>query len=154
MNPIPLLLFLHLVAVAVWVGGMFFAYVCLRPVAAAQLDPPLRLALWVGVFSRFFPWVWLAVTLILVSGLTMISLIGWRGAPPHWHAMLTLGSVMMLLFAHLTFALFPRLRQGVAASEWPKAGAALNQIRKVVGFNLVLGLTPIGVATLGAYFRH
>ena len=66
MNPIPLLLFLHLVAVAVWVGGMFFAYVCLRPVAAAQLDPPLRLALWVGVFSRFFPWVWLA-TLIGVG---------------------------------------------------------------------------------------
>lgn len=154
MNLIPLLLFLHIVAVAVWVGGMFFAYVCLRPVAAAQLEPPLRLALWVGVFSRFFPWVWLAVILILVSGLTMISLIGWLGAPPHWHAMLTLGVVMMLLFAHLTFALFPRLRQGVAASDWPKAGAALNQIRKVVGINLVLGLTTIAVATLGAYLRH
>lgn len=154
MNPIPLLLFLHLASVAVWVGGMFFAYVCLRPVAAAQLEPPLRLALWVGVFSRFFPWVWLAVTLILVSGLSMISLVGWRGAPPYWHAMLTLGSVMMLMFAHLYFALFPRLRQGVAASDWPRAGAALNQIRKVVGINLLLGLTTIAIATLGAYLRH
>lgn len=154
MNFIPLLLFLHLVSVAIWVGGMFFAYVCLRPVAAAQLEPPQRLALWLGVFDRFFPWVWLAVTLILASGLTMITLVGWLGAPPRWHAMLALGSVMMLLFAHLYFAMFPRLRRGVAASDWPKAGAALNQIRKVVGINLLLGLLTIAIATLGAYWGH
>ncbi|MCX7168828.1 MAG: hypothetical protein NTY41_00670, partial [Proteobacteria bacterium] len=66
MNPIPLLLFLHLISVTVWVGGMFFAYVCLRPVVAAQLQPPQRLPLWAAVFARFFPWVWLAVVLIPV----------------------------------------------------------------------------------------
>ena len=54
----PILLFLHLTGVAVWVGGMFFAWVCLRPVAAVQLQPPARLSLWLAVFARFFPWVW------------------------------------------------------------------------------------------------
>jgi len=152
MNLIPLLLFLHLASVAIWVGGMFFAYVCLRPVAAAQLQPPQRLPLWLGVFERFFPWVWLAVTLILVSGLTMITLVGWHGAPLHWLVMLTLGSIMMLIYAHLYFALLPRLRRGVAASDWPQAGAALNQIRQVVGFNLALGVLTIATATLGVYF--
>ena len=39
----PLLLFLHVAGVVVWVGGMFFAYVCLRPRAASQLEPPPRL---------------------------------------------------------------------------------------------------------------
>ena len=61
MNTQPLWLFLHLAGVVVWVGGMFFAYVCLRPVAAETLDPPLRLTLWVKVFERFFRFVWAAV---------------------------------------------------------------------------------------------
>ncbi|HUW38628.1 MAG TPA: DUF4149 domain-containing protein [Rhodocyclaceae bacterium] len=154
MKLIPLLLFLHLISVAVWVGGMFFAYLCLRPVAAAQLDPPQRLALWAGVFERFFPWVWLAVALILGSGLDMfvvIGAIGRQGVPLHWHLMLATGIIMMMIFAHLYFSPYRRLRQGVAAADWSLAGAALNQIRKMVGFNLALGLFTIAVATLGIY---
>ncbi|MBN9426061.1 MAG: hypothetical protein J0H09_06095, partial [Burkholderiales bacterium] len=61
-------LLLHIVAVAIWVGGMFFAYVCLRPVAAELLEPPQRLRLWRGVFRRFFAWVWGAVLLMAASG--------------------------------------------------------------------------------------
>ncbi|MGN5479437.1 hypothetical protein ACTMU2_28655 [Cupriavidus basilensis] len=58
MNFLPILLFLHVTAAVVWVGGMFFAYLCLRPVAGQVLDPPSRLQLWRGVFDRFFRWVW------------------------------------------------------------------------------------------------
>ena len=54
-------LLLHALAAVVWVGGMFFAHMALRPVAASLLEPPQRLALWVGVFSRFFPWVFVAI---------------------------------------------------------------------------------------------
>ena len=63
-----LALFFHLSGMVVWVGGMFFAYVCLRPAAGNVLEPPQRLRLWTGVFSRFFPWVWLSVAAILGSG--------------------------------------------------------------------------------------
>ena len=31
---------LHLLAAVIWVGGMFFAYMALRPVAASLLEPP------------------------------------------------------------------------------------------------------------------
>lgn len=151
MKLIPLLLFLHLVAVVVWVGGMFFAYLCLRPVAATALEPQQRLALWAGVLGRFFPWVWLAVVLILGSGMTIMASVGWH-VPVQWHLMLTLGIIMMLIFAHLYFAPYPRLRRSVAAADWPRAAAALNQIRIMVGVNLALGMSTIAIATLGAYF--
>ena len=49
-------LFLHFLAVAVWIGGMVFAHFCLRP-AIADLSPQLRLPLWESVFGRFFNWV-------------------------------------------------------------------------------------------------
>jgi len=149
----PLLLFLHIVAVVVWVGGMFFAYLCLRPVAAATLEPPQRLTLWAGVLGRFFPWVWLAVALILGSGLTIIAGVGGH-MPLHWHLMLTLGIIMMMIFAHLFFSPYRKLCRFVAAADWPRAAAALNQIRKMVGVNLVLGLSTVAIATLGAYFSR
>ncbi|MFP3757793.1 hypothetical protein SB751_28330, partial [Cupriavidus sp. SIMBA_020] len=60
-------LFLHLLAVAVWVGGMVFANFCLRP-ALSDLTPPLRLPLIEGVFGRFFNWVSGSVIVILLSG--------------------------------------------------------------------------------------
>ena len=148
----PLLLFLHLGSVVVWVGGMFFAYVCLRPVAAAQLEPPTRLALWAGVFGRFFPWVWLAIAILLASGLAMLLMIGMKAAPLYMHVMLLTGLAMMAIFAHVYFAPYTRLRRGVAASDWAGAAAALNQIRQLVGINLSLGLITIAVAKLGLYF--
>lgn len=148
----PLLLFFHVAGVVVWVGGMFFAYVCLRPVAAAQLDAPTRLRLWEGVFLRFFPWVWVSVLMILASGIAMLVHVGMAAAPPHWHAMMAVGLLMMAIFMHVYFAPFRRLRRAVAAGQWPDGGHALAQIRQLVGINLSLGLVNILIATLGWWF--
>ena len=65
---------IHLLAVLIWVGGMFFAYVVLRPAAVEVLQPPERLRLWESVFRRFFNWVWGAAGAILVTGLYLIYL--------------------------------------------------------------------------------
>lgn len=143
------LLFLHIAGIVVWVGGMFFAYFCLRPVAAEQLQPPQRLPLWAAVFERFFPWVWAAVIVVLVSGLGMILQVGFARAPLFHHLMLGSGSLMMLIFLHVFFAPFKRLKHNVALHHWREAGAALSRIRKSVGINLVVGLVTIAIATLG-----
>lgn len=141
--------FLHVLSVVIWVGGMFFAYMALRPVAAERLEPPQRLNLWEGVFSRFFPWVWLCVALILGSGLFMMARLG--RPPVSVMAMFGLGFLMMLLFAHVYFSPFKRLKRAVAAQDWPAGGAALAQLRRLIGINLSLGLITVAVAVLGAY---
>jgi len=64
---------IHTLGAIVWVGGMFFAYVILRPSAGA-LEPAVRLSLWCRVFSRFFGWVWLSVAALLASGFGMVFL--------------------------------------------------------------------------------
>jgi uncharacterized membrane protein len=145
-------LFLHVLAVVVWVGGMFFAYMALRPVAAGVLEPPQRLTLWAGVFGKFFPWVWTSVGLILVSGFYMLMLIGGPAAPHYAFTMMALGVAMMLIFAHVFFAPYGRLKRAVAAQDWKAGGAALGQIRKLIGINLSLGLLTIAVVFLGRAF--
>ena len=79
-----LLVALHVLAAVVWVGGMFFAYMVLRP-AAGPLETAERLALWHRVFGRFFPWVWACIVLLLVSGYVMLfrAFGGFAGAPLH-----------------------------------------------------------------------
>lgn len=139
--------YLHILGFTVWVGGMFFAYMTLRPVAATALDAPARLALWNGVFARFFAWVWASVALILGSGLYMMAQIG--KPPLYVSVMFVLGVVMMLIFAHVFFAPYRRLGRAVAAKDWQAGGAALGQIRKLVGINLVLGLLTITIGALG-----
>lgn len=145
----PLLKFLHLASVLVWVGGMFFAYVCLRPVAASQLEPPARLSLWASVFARFFPWVWGAVVLILASGLQTLLAVGFAAAPLYWHLMFALGLLMTGIYLYVFFVPWARLRAAVGAQQWPAGGAALADIRRWVGINLSIGLLTVFVATAG-----
>jgi uncharacterized membrane protein len=139
--------FLHILGFTVWIGGMFFAYMALRPVAADTLEGPIRMALWAGVLGKFFPWVWLSIALILGSGLHMMAQIG--RPPLYVTVMFVLGVLMMLIFAHIFFAPYRRLKRAVTEMDGPKGGAALGQMRKLVGINLVIGLITLTVGGLG-----
>lgn len=140
-------LFLHLLSDVIWIGGMFLAYVAVRPAVVEVLEPPQRLRLWTGIFRRFFPWVWAAVLLILGTGFMMI---GQMGTVPRYVIVMTvIGILMTMIFLHIYFAPFGRLKRAVAAEDWKAGGAALNQIRVLVGTNLALGLVNIAVGVLG-----
>ena len=147
---ISIALFLHVVSDVIWVGGMFLAYVAVRPAAIEVLEPPQRLRLWTGIFSRFFPWVWAAVVLILATGFVMMGEM--RTVPGYVIVMTAIGVVMSAIFMHIVFAPFAKLKRAVAAEDWKAGGAALNQIRILVGVNLTLGLVNVAVAILGRSF--
>lgn len=145
---------LHLLAVIIWVGGMFFAHQALRPVAVSLLEPDKRLPLWSGVFGRFFPWVWLAIIILLASGFWMtFELYGnIANSRNNIHIMLGLGSIMVLVFFYIFFLPYKRLNQFVADNDFPSAAGQLAKIRKTVGFNLILGLVVSVVAAGGRYW--
>ncbi|HBT42284.1 MAG TPA: hypothetical protein DIW51_09695 [Rhodospirillaceae bacterium] len=143
----------HAIAAVVWVGGMFFAYLVLRPAVGGITPPPERLKLWDRVFSRFFLWVWAAVLILPVSGYAMIALHygTFAAAPIHVHWMHGIGWVMNALFIYLFFAPYLAFQAAVAAQDWPTGAASLNTIRRIVAINLVLGLLT---AVLGASGRY
>ncbi len=145
---------LHLLAAVIWVGGMFFAYMALRPVAASLLEPPLRLPLWSQVFARFFRWVTAAVIILPVTGYWMLfsAFGGITGAGLHLHLMQAIGIVMFLMFGHLYFGPYRRMRLAIATQDWKDAGAQLAQIRKIVATNLTFGLAVVVIAGSGRYW--
>jgi uncharacterized membrane protein len=138
-----LMLVLHLLGAMLWVGGMFFAYSCLRPAAASVLQPPQRLPLWAATFARFLPFTAAAVVVMLVTGFAMLLQVGFANAPVGWHVMMSLGLVMAAVFFYVYLAAYPKLREACAAAAWPRAGEALGAIRRAVAFNLVLGVCTV-----------
>ena len=148
MTPLKLI---HLLSVLIWVGGMFFAYMALRPAAARLLEPPQRLTLWSATLERFFRWVWIAVALVLGSGFYMLSVIAESTRLLLYvYAMLYIGAAMALIFAYVYFSPQSALRRAVAVTDWKAGAAALNRIRIAVAVNLSLGLLNIVIATVGA----
>ena len=139
---------LHLLAALVWVGGMFFAWMVLRPAVIAALEGPSRLKGWVQVFPRFFAWVWAAVVLLPITGIGMIQLnfTGFETAPRYVQIMMGLYVVMVALFLRIQSLQLPELRRAVEAEQWAEGAAALGNIRRLVGINLIIGLAVVMLA--------
>lgn len=140
--------FFHLSAGILWLGGMALVIFALRPVAIARLAPPERLPLLCAVLSRFFLMVWLAIAVLLATGLWMLTGADMKLAPTGWHAMSGIGVVMCLIFAHIWFAPFRRLKAAVHAADWPVAGKALRQIHPLVVANFTLGWLAVAAVVV------
>jgi uncharacterized membrane protein len=136
---------LHLLFAVLWVGGLFFAYVVLRPSLVA-IEAPQRMLLHTRVFKRFFLVVWHAMPLILITGFAMIAL-NWDFATAPWqiNAMMGLGLLMSAIFLVIVFGPYRQFRR---TTDRTRMTSRLDAIRKLIGVNLVLGLVTVIIAGL------
>lgn len=143
---------IHTLAAVIWVGGMFFAHVVLRP-SARPLDPATRLALWERVLGRFFFWGWLSVIALLVSGFTMMfGGFGGFVMPARYITLMTaMGVLMAAIYGNVYFIHWPQFRHSLSASDWAEAERVIRRIRRLAWVNLLLGLATVLVADSG---RH
>ena len=142
----------HVLAVIVWIGGMFFGFVALRP-AMRDMDTLAAARFWCALLSRFLPWVWAAIVVLLVSGTYMVfnGFGGFRQLPWFVQFMMGIGIFMMMLTGHLTFSAFKKLKRALAASNGALASKTMQQIRLVMDVNLLLGIVVVIVIMSGAY---
>jgi len=143
------LLAVHILCAVIWVGGMFFAYVVLRP-SLIILDPPQRLLLHTQIFRRFFLVVWHVMPLILLSGIALLfGVYGSMAAVP-WsvNVMMAIGIIMAIVFLVIVFGPYGRFRR---TTDRARMAAAIDAIRKLIGLNLLLGLATVVIAALGRW---
>ncbi len=143
----------HILGAVVWVGGMFAAYVCVRP-AAGVLEGPQRLKLWRGFFAKFFPWVWVSLVLLLGSGYWMLltAFGGFKGAPLYIHLMQGIGWLMVALFVWMFHGPWLKFKRAVDAQDWPAAGEQIELIRQIIMVNLPLGLIVVVIGGTGRFW--
>jgi uncharacterized membrane protein len=140
------LLMLHLVGAAVWVGGIAFMLLVLRP-SLIVLEPQQRLALHARVFRRFFLYVWHLMPIVLLSGYAMLFgvLGGFGGVNLAVHVMHLLGLFMAAIFLVIFFGPWKAMRAAIAAADQPAAAAAVDRIRALATINLVFGVATVAV---------
>jgi uncharacterized membrane protein len=142
---------IHLVAAILWLGGMAFMLLALRPAAIAVLQPPERLQLQGAVMQRFFTVVGISIVALLATGPHLYAtafraaraVSGQGSVPLGWNLMAVIGLLMVLIFGHLFFVGFARFKRAVAAKDWPLAGKAALLIHRLVIVNFVLGWIAI-----------
>ncbi len=136
---------LHLLCAVLWVGGMFFAYVVLRPSMVA-IEAPQRMLLHTRVFKRFFLVIWHAMPLILITGFAMLGL-HWDMANVPWqiNAMMGLGLLMAAVFLAIVFGPYRQFRR---TTDRNRMVSRLDSIRKLIGVNLVIGVITVILAGL------
>jgi uncharacterized membrane protein len=141
------LLALHILCAVLWVGGMFFAYLVLRP-SLVVLEPPQRLLLHTQVFRRFFLVVWHAMPLLLLSGFALVVGVygGMANLPWNINAMMGIGVLMAIIFVVIVFGPYARFRR---TTDRARMLANIDSVRKLIGVNLILGVVTVVIAALG-----
>jgi uncharacterized membrane protein len=147
-----ILLTTHLIAVSLWIGGMFFALFILRP-TLLPLPALQRLDLNAAALGRFFPWVWGFVALTLLSGFGLVfhQYGSFAHTPLPIHLMAAGGLLMALVFTMLWLRPFSSFRRAVAEQQPAAAARALGRIRSLVMVNFTVGLVLL---LLGAVNQH
>ncbi len=138
---------LHLIAGIVWLGGMTFMLVALRPAVMAQMQPQPRARLMAMVWGRFFPVVFGAIVVLFTTGTNLYTTAfrsikaatGSGSVPLGWNLMLGAGLAMMLIFDHIFFAGYRKFKRALARDDWSMVAAASAQVQRFMVVNFALG---------------
>jgi len=142
---------LHITSAVIWVGGMFFAYMALRP-AMAGLSKDIALALWRRTLQTFLRWVAAMVLVLWVTGIYQMFFVlpGFGTSGLHVDTMFTTALIMTLLFFWLNHSVFRKFKLAADSHDFETAGQLIHTIRKIVAVNLGLGLITVVIASWGA----
>jgi uncharacterized membrane protein len=132
---------LHVLGAVVWVGGLFFALLIMRP-AIADLAAPQRVDVYRAAFHRFLRLLWVVMPLMLGTGYLMLfgKYGGFADGAWNLHLMHMFGLAMSGIFLGLWFGPYQAFQCG--------QGRAIDLLRPLLFMSLVLGLATVVVATI------
>ncbi len=146
-----LLIALHILGAVIWVGGMFFLYFVLRP-ATFGMELADRLGLWRRCLDNLFPWLWGSIAALLGSGYGLTLFFPDEIDGLHILIMQVLGWIMILIFGHIYFSPYRRLREALDNGDNDGAARQLGSIRPTLIANLALGLITVIVGATGRFW--
>ena len=91
----------------------------------------------------------LAIVLIVASGAWLIvQMGGMASVAPGVHAMIGLGTLMVIVYGVIRWRYYVRLQRAMADGDTPAGASNAATVRRLVGLNLALGVVTMAVAVL------
>jgi uncharacterized membrane protein len=135
---------LHIVAAMTWIGGMLFIALVLVPVARRVDDPALRTRLVHAIGLRFRTVGWIALGVLVTTGLGNLWLVPGLLYAPRFQWKLGLVVLALILSAAHDFVLGPRAGAPGAAASARTRASWVARINVVV----VLAVVMLGLSLL------
>lgn len=129
---------LHVTAVVTWLGGMLFVALVLVPVTRRVVDPHLRVDLISQTGRRFRTVGWIALALLIVSGLVILFRHPWLLQVPAFQLKAALVLLTLGLSALHDFVLGPRVGRLP-----PEARAPRRRVSWIARINVLIVLTIV-----------
>jgi uncharacterized membrane protein len=128
---------IHLLCVVLWVGGMAFLLLTLRP-SVNSIDASARLVLQGAVYRRFFRTIWQVMPMAIVSGLLLLILSYSHKVLP-WEVMVmqTGGVLMAAIFIGMVLVPNKHFQAKLAAGTATAEDVA--PIRRLIWLSLGIG---------------
>lgn len=147
-----LVLATHILAVIVWLGGMFFLTVVLG--TGASLPDGSAALSWGRALSRFLPWGLLSLAIILATGVTLVFSVfgGYAHIPTIHRVNMVIGIPAIALFVYLCVVPWRRLRRAALADDTPAAEKTVRQAKMLLTTILTLGLLAAFTSAVGRYY--
>jgi uncharacterized membrane protein len=141
---------IHLVAIIVWLGGLFALMVVLSP-ATRAMDSVAHASLWHRALSRFFVWGSISLGIIVATGIALVHL-RFAGQPPLIHRVnMFIGVPAIALFVYVLLGPYRSCRRAIADRDWKAAEHSVSRIRVLLALVLLLGMVSSVVSAVGRY---
>ena len=151
-----ILVVLHILAAVSWIGGMIFLSLVLAPLVRSRKAVPEFMALFRSAALRFRPVVWIAMTILLMTGPMLLSHRGLSVmAPAAWPGIATIKLTLVGLLFFLTLlhdlVLGPRVSRAGAIPESQRTAGeqfVFNTARWLPRLSLLIGLAVVIAAAM------
>jgi uncharacterized membrane protein len=141
---------IHIVAIVVWLGGLFLMSLVVQP-SIRGLDSRLALSLWSRTLSRFMVWGSVSLIAIVASGIALVNLRfgGFSGMPTLHRLNMVIGIPAIALFAYVALVKWQRARRALARGDSIAAETSIRTIRRLMAIILAFGLIASIVSAVG-----
>jgi uncharacterized membrane protein len=140
-----IIVFLHVIAAVIWVGGMIAIRFAVHYSMQDVTDPKIKLGRTLELLRRFFNMVIPSILLLLITAVIMIIGLNLKGTPVYSLVLIkeAIWTVMTIVFIYI-YIKRNKAAKAFEAGELPVAKAHLTPLASyLIPLNIVLGIVAI-----------
>lgn len=140
-----LIVFLHVIAAVVWIGGMIAIRFAVHYATPAIEEPKVKLGVTLKLLKNFFNLVWIAIAILLITAVLMTIGFGFKGTDLSSlaHAKEGIWTLMTLIFIYINIKR-NKAQKAFDNGDMPSCKENLLPIPNyLIPINIILGLIAI-----------